>query len=353
MIDSTIRVSSGSYDVKIGRALLPSAGEIAASVIKPCRIGIITDDNVAPLYLSEVRSSFIYAGFEVHTLILPHGEKTKSIEYYSKALEAAAGWGLQRSDMLAALGGGVIGDLTGFTAATYMRGIDYIQIPTTLLAAVDSSVGGKTAIDLDGGKNLCGAFHQPRLVICDTDTLGSLDAEVLADGAAEAIKCGVIRDEKLFDSLTRGPGGFDAEYAVRRCVQIKADIVGRDEFDRGERRLLNFGHTIAHAVEKLSGYSVPHGRAVAIGMSVISKCAAAAGYCDESVPAAIDSALKAWDLPRTCGWGPDELDCAAMSDKKIESGVISLILPKRIGEAVISDMRSEDLKSFLGGGMRS
>lgn len=353
MITSVVNVRAGNYDVKIGHDLIQDVGKLTAAVHAPCRIGIITDDNVAPLYLSAVKASLTYAGFEPHSLVLPHGEHTKSMEYYSRLMETAAGWGLRRTDMLAALGGGVIGDLTGFTAATYMRGIDYIQIPTTLLAAIDSSVGGKTAIDLLAGKNLCGAFHQPRLVVCDIGTFSTLPDEVLSDGAAEAVKYGIIRDAALFRSLLGGKEGFDADYTVRRCVEIKADIVGRDEFDHGERKLLNYGHTIGHSVEKLSGYSITHGHAVAVGMYVIARAACAAGLCSPDVAHDTEKALLSWDLPTSCEWDYTTLAKAAVHDKKIEGEKISLLIPKRIGEAYIFDIPVGKLTDFIGAGEKS
>ena len=353
MISSTVHVNTGEYDIHIGTGLLTGAGELASSVHSPCRIGIVTDDNVAPLYLSDLKSSFRNAGFEPFSLILPHGEHTKTIENFSLIINKAAEWGLRRSDMLAALGGGVIGDITGFAASAYMRGIKYIQIPTTLLAAIDSSVGGKTAVNTKAGKNLCGAFYQPSLVITDIEAFGTLPDEIMSDGAAEAIKYGIIKDKSLFESLLRGPDGFDAEYAVKTCVRIKADIVGRDAFDHGERKLLNYGHTIGHGIEKLSDYTIMHGHAVAAGMAVIARSAYAGGICGRNVIDMTETALRAWDLPVSYGWDYRTLAEAAAHDKKMENDSISLLLPREIGHAIIYDLPAEKFVDFITAGEKT
>ncbi|MGI6744314.1 MAG: 3-dehydroquinate synthase [Eubacteriales bacterium] len=346
----TVRVASGGYDVLIGRGLLYDAGRLISSCHPVCKILIVTDDNVAPLWLDRVVSSLCAAGFETETAILPHGEGSKSLGCYGRLLERCAEAGLTRGDMIAALGGGVIGDIAGFAAATYMRGIDYVQLPTTLLAAVDSSVGGKTAIDIKAGKNLCGAFHQPRLVICDLDAFSTLPDEVLSDGAAEVIKYGAIADRELFSAMLKGKPDFDAEYVVETCVRIKADIVDRDLYDRRERRLLNFGHTVGHAIEKLSGFKIPHGHSVAAGMVYETAAAAARNLCHENIVIKTAEANKAWGLPVNSDFTAAELADAAMLDKKIDGGRLALIIPKSDGLAEIREIETADFAAYLKAG---
>ena len=346
----TVHVASGGYDVLIGRRLLCDAGQLISLCRPVCKILVVTDDNVAPLWLDKVTSSLRAAGFETETMILPHGEGSKNLSCYGRLLERCAEAGLTRGDMIAALGGGIIGDIAGFSAATYMRGIAYIQLPTTLLAAVDSSVGGKTAVDLEAGKNLCGAFHQPRLVICDLDTFSTLPDEILSDGAAEVIKYGVIADRKLFSAILKGKPDFDAEYVVDTCVRIKADIVGRDFYDRGERRVLNFGHTVGHAIEKLSGYKIKHGHAVAAGMVYEKDAAAARNLCPENIVIKTAEANKAWGLPVNSDFTAAELADAAMLDKKIDGGRLALIIPKSDGLAEIREIDAADFAAYLKAG---
>ncbi|MDD6503238.1 MAG: 3-dehydroquinate synthase, partial [Oscillospiraceae bacterium] len=242
--------------------------------------------------------------------------------------------------------GGVTGDVSGFAAATYQRGISYIQIPTTLLAAVDSSVGGKTAIDLPAGKNLAGAFYQPGLVLCDYDTLNTLPEEVFTDGCAEVIKYGVIWDADFFEQL-KSPIRPQIESVIARCVEIKRDVVQQDEFDTGIRGLLNFGHTIGHAVEKCSAYAVSHGSAVAIGMALMTKAAYLAGRCDEDCVDSVYAMLRQYGLPTRTEFAPDDLLAAMLSDKKRSGSKISLIVPERIGKCDIVKLPVEEMKAFL------
>ncbi|MEI6579117.1 MAG: 3-dehydroquinate synthase, partial [Eubacteriales bacterium] len=258
-----------SYDVLIGSRMLKNAGDILRDYFSPCSVVIVTDDNVDALYGETVQYSLTCSGFNTSKFVFKHGEHSKNLSVYAKALEFMAQNSLTRSDMVVALGGGVTGDLAGFAAASYLRGVRFVQMPTTLLAAVDSSVGGKTGVNLDAGKNLAGAFWQPSLVLCDCDTLNTLPDDILADGIAEAIKYGMIRDKELFEMLEFGDCISNPEACVARCVTIKGNIVAKDEFDNGERQLLNFGHTLAHSIEKLSDYKISHGHAVAIGMVIV------------------------------------------------------------------------------------
>lgn len=242
---------------------------------------------------------------------------------------------LTRSDFAVALGGGVTGDMTGLAASLYLRGIPFVQVPTTLLAAVDSSVGGKTAVNLTAGKNLMGAFYQPSLVLCDTDTLGTLSAEIFADGMAEVIKYGVIFDKELFDTVKGGNISDKLERIIARCVELKRDVVAKDEFDKGERQLLNFGHTMAHSIEKCSNFEISHGSAVAIGMVIAAKAGNALGWSDDDCTDEIINANKNNSLPCECSFSPDELAQAALSDKKRAGDSIAFVAPRKIGECYL------------------
>ncbi|MGI5976857.1 MAG: 3-dehydroquinate synthase, partial [Candidatus Limivicinus sp.] len=322
----TIRISaSGEYDVIIAPDLLSSAGErIRAAVPDFRKAAVITDDNVAPLLLSELERSLAGAGIESVRYIFPHGEGSKNGENYLKILSFLASSRLSRGDIVIALGGGVVGDIAGFAAATYLRGIRYVQLPTSLLAMVDSSVGGKTAIDLEEGKNLAGAFCQPELVLCDLDALKTLSPEFFTDGCAEIFKYGVLGDRELFDHLCRRGQNFDREYAVSRSVEMKRGYVSRDEFDRGLRQMLNLGHTVGHAIEKCSGYREGHGRAVAAGLAVIAKACAENGICSRRCAGEIISGLEALGLPTGTGCSAEELMTPMLADKKRSGDKINL-----------------------------
>ena len=254
-----------AYEVSIGPGLLQKSGTRLKPLLGECRVAVITDSTVALLYLETVLQSLEQAGFATCSHVFPAGEGHKTLSTLSDLLEFLASQHLTRTDCVAALGGGVTGDMAGFAAAVYLRGIRCVQLPTTLLAAVDSSVGGKTAVDLTAGKNLAGAFSQPAAVLCDTDCLKSLPADVFADGAAEAIKTGVLCDETLFALFEDGTLTADPGEVIARCIAYKAGVVERDEKELGERKLLNLGHTVGHAIEKCSGFTIPHGHAVAGG----------------------------------------------------------------------------------------
>ncbi|MBQ8696148.1 MAG: 3-dehydroquinate synthase, partial [Clostridia bacterium] len=289
----TVHVNaSNEYDVLIGSGLLAKCGELIGGVIKSKKLCLVTDDTVDALYSDKVISSLEGVGFEVIKFVFPHGEASKSAQTYLSLLGYLAKNHITRTDALVALGGGVVGDLTGFAAATYNRGMAFVQIPTTLLAAVDSSVGGKTAIDIPEGKNLVGAFHQPKIVIMDTDTLRTLPEDIYRDGCAEVIKYGVICDGDLFEKLTKSHVKEAEEEVICRCVEIKRDIVAEDEFDKGVRALLNLGHTVGHAVEACSNFEVSHGSAVAIGMKIVVKASVKYGICDGACLDAIENILN-------------------------------------------------------------
>ena len=338
--------ASKTYNIHIGTGLMDKAGEYLRTVTKGDSIMLVSGDIVSELHAPRVRKALEGAGYRVEQFVYPHGEQSKTPETYFALLNALAEAGMTRSDTIVALGGGVTGDLAGFAAATYQRGICYVQMPTTLLAAVDSSVGGKTAIDLPAGKNLAGAFYQPAMVLCDLDALATLPDEVFTDGCAEVIKYGVIWDEVLFDRLK---GGIKAhlEQVIARCVTIKAEVVNQDEFDNGLRGILNFGHTVGHAVEKCSDFGVSHGSAVAIGMVIVSKAAALAGICAESVFDRVLELVHAYGLPTQTTYEPDALLKAMLSDKQRAGAKISLIIPEKIGTVRIEKMGLEAMDAFL------
>ena len=305
---------------------------------------IVSDDNVAPLYLEAVAKSLTDQGFAAYSHILPHGEGSKTFDELVKLLNFTAECGFSRSDTLVALGGGVVGDLCGFAAAVYMRGVHFVQLPTTLLAAVDSSVGGKTAVDLAAGKNLAGAFYQPDLVLCDLDTFSTLPQEEYANGMAEVIKYGFIRDEELLKRLARN---FDEEEVVSRCVQIKADIVANDEFDRGERMLLNFGHTVGHAVEARSGFAIPHGQAVAVGMVRVTQACVKNGLCPPETLETMLALLERYGLPRETPYPMSELLDYMVKDKKSSGGSITFVLPRETGTCELKKLTRAEWTALL------
>lgn len=342
--------ASRTYDIIIGSDLLDNAGELAADVIAPCRAVIISDDTVAALYSERLMSSLTRTGYSPEMIVIPHGESSKSAENYIKILNFLSDMRLSRTDCLFALGGGVVGDLTGFIAATYLRGIRYIQIPTTLLAMVDSSVGGKTAINLDAGKNLVGAFYQPSLVICDYSTLQTLPDDIFADGCAEVIKYGIINDAPLFDKL-KNPIMPQIEDVIENCVRNKRDIVNEDEREGGARQLLNLGHTAGHAVEKCSNFQISHGSAVSIGTVLISRAAVACGYCSKSDADGIERMLEQYNLPTKCPFDAKSLAAVASADKKRAGAKINLIIPYGIGDCRIVPMNVEDIEDFFSKGL--
>lgn len=341
-----IRISaSKEYDVCIGSGLLAQLGTMTAKVCKTGKAAIISDSNVWPLYGQAAADSLTSAGFKVVNFVFPAGESSKNSSTYLSILNFLAESQITRTDCIIAIGGGVVGDLAGFSAATYLRGIDYIQVPTTLLAAVDSSVGGKTAIDLPAGKNLAGCFYQPKLVLCDTDTLNTLPATIFQDGCAEVIKYGVLFDPALFSYLESTGLSFDRQMVISRCVELKNAVVSKDEFDNGQRMLLNLGHTFGHGVEAASRYQVSHGQAVAIGMAIAAR---GCGCPDQE---RIIRCLQRFQLPVTTEFSPRELAHAALSDKKRSADTVRLILPEGIGKCRIVPTPVEQLQSFIEAGL--
>lgn len=350
---NTIEITaSGNYRVLVGDGILSQLSALLPTVTKATTAMIVSDSNVFPLYGEAVLRQLALAGIRsADSFIFPAGEESKNGQTYLRLLNHLASNGLTRSDCLIALGGGVTGDLTGFAAATYLRGVDYIQIPTTLLAAVDSSVGGKTAIDLDAGKNLAGAFYQPKLVLCDTTTLDTLPRRIFLDGCAEVIKYGILYDADLFALLAEYGPDFSRSQVITRCVELKRDVVAADEFDRGDRQRLNLGHTLGHGIEAKSSFTISHGQAVAIGMAMVSKAGAARGITQPDVENKVLRILKQFSLPTRCPYDAESIFTCALSDKKRSGGSVNLIIPEKIGYCRIQTTDVRELKAFIEAGM--
>lgn len=339
--------ASRTYDVQIGKGLLASAGNALSALLPPPRtVMIVSDDTVFALWGEMLTNALDAAGYTVKHFVFPHGEASKNAKTLLSLWGTLAEEGLTRTDCLAALGGGVVGDMTGFAAATYLRGIPFVQFPTTLLAMVDSSVGGKTGIDLSVGKNLVGAFNQPIGVFCDTDTLATLPDDVFSDGCAEVIKYGYIGDPTLLQTL-QCDFSTDPEAVIARCVADKRDVVEQDEHDTGKRQLLNLGHTAGHAVEACSDFAISHGSAVAIGMVLMTKAAIASGLCDADVLPHMIDMLTRYGLPTVCPFDAKQLAAVAMKDKKRAGKKITLVLPKHIGESVLHPIAADELEAFF------
>lgn len=345
--------SSKKYDVLIGNGLLGKAPELIREVSAAHCVTLVSDDQVYPLYGEKLGKELEASGFRVCPYVFPHGEKSKNVTVWNALLEQMCADRMTRSDLIIALGGGVVGDLAGFAAAVYQRGIDYIQIPTTLLAAVDSSVGGKTAVDLSHGKNQIGAFHQPIRVICDPDTLETLPKKEYRCGCAEIIKYAVLAGGDLSEKLNRTPVKEQYEEIITACVGIKRDIVRADEFDRGERMKLNLGHTFGHAAESCSGFSILHGEGVAMGMAVIARAAREKGFCTPETAEQIVSLLTLYGLPTEMPYRADQLAEACLTDKKASGNTVNLIVPERIGLCRIHPVSAPELQDWLkAGGVR-
>lgn len=353
MKEIQVALGEKSYWIKIAAGLLAAAGDEIRRVLPQTeKIAVITDSNVAPLYGERLRKSLEMAGFSVTVREFPAGEESKNLAVLGRLYEGLAAAGLTRSDAIVALGGGVTGDMAGLAAATYLRGIAFIQIPTSLLAAVDSSVGGKVAVDLPQGKNLVGAFYQPRLVLIDPELLYSLPPRFLHDGLAEVIKYGCIRNTGLFTRLEQLPGDAallaQAEAIIATCCTIKARIVEQDEFDTGERMLLNFGHTLGHAVEKAFHYDTySHGEAVGLGMVLLTSQAEKLGLTDPGTAAKIAALLQKFSLPVEITLPREEFIKTIALDKKKRGSQLILVLIKDIGEGYLHAIENRDLPNYL------
>lgn len=343
--------ASGSYNVIIGDNLIGKIGEYVKDLLNPIKTVIITDNVVDALYSETVENSLKNSGFNVVKYVIENGEKSKNGQNFLKICEFLAENHITKSDLIIALGGGVVGDLAGFVSASYLRGIKFIQVPTTLLAAVDSSVGGKTAIDIESGKNLVGAFYQPKLVLCDYSTLFTLKDEVFTDGCAEVIKYAVIGNKELFKHLLENGKDFDLEYVISECIRMKRDIVEADEFDSGERQKLNLGHTIGHSVELCSNFEISHGSAVAIGLAIIARASAEKGLCSDECAKKIVEILEKFDLPTESSFTAEELIKPALSDKKRSGNSLNLVIPYSIGNSRLLKTKVSDLITYIEAGI--
>lgn len=351
-----MKISANTYPIYIENGSLSRVGEISrTSLGKTCRAVVVSDDNVYPHYGKIVEQSLENAGFEVSpAFVFPHGESSKNMTTLEKLLNHTAECALTRTDVLFALGGGVVGDLTGFAAAVYLRGIRYVQIPTSILAASDSSVGGKTAVDLSSGKNQAGAFHEPSAVVFDPSVLKTLSPLYFADGMAEVIKYGFINDLPLLTLLSERNADESMEEIISMCVRDKIDVVSRDLRDNGIRQCLNLGHTVGHAVEALSGYTIPHGHAVAIGMVVITRAFVCRGECPAETLSLLLSLLEKYDLPSEmpADFTPERLFEAALHDKKRRGDKITLVIPTGTGKSELVEYPTNELLSIIEDGMQ-
>ncbi len=344
----TIQVSaSHSYQVLIEYGLLSKAGELISSVSRANTAVIISGEHVFPLYGTELENALERAGVRVLHWLHPSGEENKNLETYGKLLSFLSENQIGRGDLLLSLGGGVTGDLCGFAAATYQRGIGHIQIPTSLLAMVDSSVGGKNALNLPSGKNQVGCVYQPRLVLCDPALLETLPERERRCGWAEVIKYAVLSGPELFHALEASPAGNDLEHVIERCVAIKRDYVAADEFDRGCRRLLNLGHSFGHAVEACSGYALSHGEAVSIGMAMVTRAAVARGICKQETLDSLLTLLRQYELPTETEIPNDMLRHAMLADKKREGGILHLVVPEAVGRCSLVPVPVDRLSEWL------
>lgn len=336
-----------SYDILIGNGFLKDVGALLRERISPCRACVITDSNVNNIYAQVVMTSLMEHGYQTSKIAFPPGEHSKNFTTYANLLEALADEGLTRSDIIVALGGGVVGDIAGFVAATYMRGIPYIQIPTTYLAAVDSAVGGKTGVNLLGGKNLAGAFWQPALVLCDCKTLDSLPPEQMREGIAEAVKSAAVSEATLLPHIQNE----DFAYVIERCVSIKKSVVEADERDKGLRQLLHFGHTIGHGIEKLSSFYVSHGQAIAKGMVAEAKAAYALGLTETDISGELSEILTGFGFDVSVKYPPEDLYHYALMDKKISGDKVTLIIPEVMGKCRLQKISLSELETFIRAGV--
>jgi len=339
-----------SSTICIERGLLSRAGLVAAEKLPSRNCAIISDDIVDALYGEKLESSLKNAGFSVVRMAFAHGESSKNIETYARVINFLAENRLTRKDAVIALGGGVVGDLAGFAAATYLRGVNLVQVPTSLLACVDSSVGGKTAIDITAGKNLCGAFYQPDLVLIDPDMLATLPDDIFTDGMAEVIKYAAISDISILDLCRNARENADG--IIRRCIEIKKDVVAQDERDTSIRQILNFGHTYGHAVEAVSDFAITHGKAVAIGMCIMARACAKRGFCSAECADELISAIEAQGLPTASPFAPEALFETMLSDKKRVPDGLNLVLMTGRGACEIRKTPIATAKEMLEEGCR-
>ena len=350
-----VSLADRSYDIHIAPGRLDDTGKLCQQVLpRATRLAVVTDDTVGGLYAHRLLQSLWARGYTASVISLPAGEQTKSLHNLGVLYDSFMEMGLTRTDAVVALGGGVVGDLAGFAAATILRGVDFVQVPTTLLAQVDSSVGGKVAIDLPAGKNLAGAFWQPRLVVMDPEVLDTLEDKTFSDGMAEVIKYGCIRDAAFFRALEKTPSRRavmeNIESVLYTCCDLKRAVVEKDERDTGERMVLNFGHTLGHAYEKAGHYETwTHGQAVAAGMCLAARLGAALGVTPAGVPERVEALVSAFGLPTRIPCTQADYAAAVGLDKKGTGEQITLVLLEDLGRAVLHRMSKRELLGLLEG----
>ncbi len=345
-----VNVSDSSLsEIYIENGILSRAGELTKTVLKGKKIALISDTNVYPLYGESVKNQLENEGYQVFTYVFNAGESSKNTTELIKIVEFMAENELTREDGAVALGGGVCGDMVGFAASVFLRGIKFVQIPTSLLAQVDSSVGGKTAVDLPQGKNLCGAFHQPSLVIIDPDVLKTLSEHFFSDGMGEVIKYGCIKSASLFEKLEKGDVKDNLTEIITECVSIKRRVVENDEKEHGERALLNFGHTCGHAIEKLWNFeTVSHGEAVGIGMVMITKVGERLGITEKGTTDRLIKVLEKNNLKISDTLTDKEIISAMNGDKKRTGSGIKFVMIDKIGSSFINPIKYEDINKTFG-----
>ena len=350
-----VSLGDRSYDIHIAPGRLDDTGKLCQQVLpRATRLAVVTDDTVGGLYAHRLLQSLWARGYTASVISLPAGEQTKSLHNLGVLYDSFMEMGLTRTDAVVALGGGVVGDLAGFAAATILRGVDFVQVPTTLLAQVDSSVGGKVAIDLPAGTNLAGAFWQPRLVVMDPEVLDTLEDKTFSDGMAEVIKYGCIRDAAFFRALEKTPSRRavmeNIESVLYTCCDLKRAVVEKDERDTGERMVLNFGHTLGHAYEKAGHYETwTHGQAVAAGMCLAARLGAALGVTPAGVPERVEALVSAFGLPTRIPCTQADYAAAVGLDKKGTGEQITLVLLEDLGRAVLHRMSKRELLGLLEG----
>lgn len=340
---TTVTTSTGEYPVITGHGILKDFADLTQICREGTKAAVVTDDNVAPLWLDRLLSVLPDGTLRY---VIPHGEKSKNWALAGELLEKLAADGFCRDDTLVALGGGVVGDITGFVASVYMRGVPYVQVPTTLLAAIDSSVGGKTAVDLKAGKNLAGRIYPPKAVVCDLDTLATLPRSEWKCGLGEAVKYALLAGGEIFDIMERGAGAENLERLIDLCVDYKRRIVEADENEGGLRRLLNLGHTVGHAIEAESALGFPHGVCVAMGIKVIARASVSAGYLPKDEYLRISALLQKYGFPE-CPYPLRSVIMHAAHDKKISGGKINAVVIRGIGRCETVPMTLDELKEFV------
>ena len=351
----TVKTAARQYDICVEPGLMNSVPARLKEAFPKSRFVIISDDNVYDIYGQMITDLFLDSGLDHNIITVAPGEKSKSISVYADILSRLAQEKYNRADVIVAFGGGIVGDLAGFVAASYLRGVPYVQIPTTLLSQIDSSVGGKTAVNIPEGKNLVGAFYQPSAVYIDTDFLRTLPPQDFADGMAELIKYALIRDGEMFDTLENAgkinAGSEILKSLILRCLEIKRDVVSADEFDKGERMILNFGHTIGHGLERMGargGTAVTHGQGVARGMAAITAASEKLGQTTPGTAARIIGVLKKTGLPHTIeGFDKQEILKGIFVDKKNLADTLSLILIKEPGQVFIHKIKRNQMSDYI------